>query len=378
MTETLVINQSMTTLQCGEDGSSDNFCYFIGAPADDGVTSPWQVAITDGADGSFVTSVLVSGFEMVGMEYFGSESAANIVVMGSYDETDETQVMIYDCHMYGNGLAMSVGIFQDIVDDGSSPPQGMTTYVYDSHFYSNAYTMTGIWASNAVLTIQDCAILYNIGGAGNSVVVAELESELSISTNCFQSQTGSNPYASSTIYVDSTSSVISDGTTYGRGNRFGCSGIFSSSQEGYDDSTFGEGTCEEFTAEQCNYQLPDGVEPSCYDNNSLNVGLFFLFSSTYEYPICPGAIFNETITVVSSDVVINCESNCTVDFGGIPSEQPMIAVVDDFIYGTPVSNVTISGLDFKYFVGVNDTYPVVFGNSGDATISSCQFDVSLS
>ena len=457
MTETLIINQSQTTLQCGPDGISDNMCYLIGAPADQvmfGGSFPWQVAITDDMDGNPITDVVVSGFEMVGLDFPFSEYAANIAVIGSHDEASDLQVSIKDCHIYGNTEFLSIGViafelsdngyyddftfddamtlddvvvddamtFDDTItlddvvlddaitlddvvlddaitvddtitlddvvlddaitgddtiilddlnyDDDSSPLiRGMTTHIYDCHFYTNIYSSGGgaLMVDNSDVTIESCAILYNLGGAYQYLVTIASQADVTISNNCIQSQGSFDPFDSTAIVVTSDSTLTTDGTTYGRGNRFACSGIF------YEDTE----ECEEFTAEQCNYELPDGVEPECYNNESLNIGLYYLFSSTYEYKICPGTILNTTVSVMSSDVSIQCDDNCSIDFGNIPSEDPMIIVIDDFFGGGITDNVEIIGMQFRGYISANFSYPVLFANSGSATMIDATFDVSV-
>lgn len=331
---------------------------------------PWQIHVSDDADGLPITDVIISGFEMVSVFDMTFEYGANIGVLGTHDETGDFQVSILDCHFYGNyGFGSVVNFAFDPANPDAGSSQGMNTLVYDSHFYTNVVSGSIINVGYADMTITDVPILLNIGGSASSLVSVGAGSEVTMTNTCFQSQTASDPYASSLVYVDEFSSVTTDGSVYGRGNWFGCAGIFS-------DVT---GTCEEFDATQCNYQLPEGLSPDCYTGDDLNSGLYLLLSDTGGYPICDGVYINSTVSVLQSDVVIYCENEdgCGFDFSDVgETENPMIAIVDNFVYGTPVTNVTLHHIDFLSFVNANGSVPVLVANSGETSMIGVMAEVS--
>ena len=100
-TGALVINQPDTKLQCGTfdtgvEKLSENYCYIQGG-------SSTQITITNAADGSPISGVLIHGFEMI------YASFASIGVYADYDGSldgtsfseDESlyQITVFDVHI---------------------------------------------------------------------------------------------------------------------------------------------------------------------------------------------------------------------------------------------------------------------------------------
>ena len=100
-TGALVINQPDTKLQCGTfdtgvEKLSENYCYIQGG-------SSTQITITNAADGSPISGVLIHGFEMI------YASFASVAVYADYDgaldgtsfSEDESlyQITVFDVHI---------------------------------------------------------------------------------------------------------------------------------------------------------------------------------------------------------------------------------------------------------------------------------------
>ena len=116
-TDTLVINQPDTKLQCGTfdtgvEKLSENYCYIQGG-------SSTQITITNAADGSPISGVLIHGFEMV------SASIASIGAYADYDgaldgtsfSEDESlyQITVFDVHISVSACDFEVLRFNIVV-----------------------------------------------------------------------------------------------------------------------------------------------------------------------------------------------------------------------------------------------------------------------